>query len=129
MDALRSVYFAYFQSLLKYCIIFWGNSSYISKVFLLQKRFITIMKGTGWRCSCRGIFKNLNILTVPCLYIFSLMIFVVDNIDEFITNFTIHGISTRNQHQLYRPMMNLSCIQNGTYYTSITIFNKLPSHI
>jgi hypothetical protein len=35
---LRMVYFSYFHSILKYRIIFWGNSTNNSAVFKLQKK-------------------------------------------------------------------------------------------
>jgi hypothetical protein len=36
-ETLRMVYFSYFHSILKYGIIFWGNSTNNSRVFKLQK--------------------------------------------------------------------------------------------
>ena len=79
---LRIVYFAYFQSLVNYGIIFWGSSSTMHNVFLMQKRIIRIMLGFG-PSSCRGVFRKLDILTVPSLYIYALMMFVVNNPDSF----------------------------------------------
>jgi hypothetical protein len=72
IDALKLVYFAYFQSVVKYGIVFWGSSYNLNKVFLLQKRIGRIMLGLSYRSSCKFWFKKHNILTVPCLYIFSL---------------------------------------------------------
>jgi hypothetical protein len=36
-ETLKIVYFSYFHSIIKYGIIFWGNSTNISRVFKLQK--------------------------------------------------------------------------------------------
>jgi hypothetical protein len=129
LDALRMVYFAYFQSVIKYGIIFWGNSTDVDRVFILQKRIIRSMAGVGSRSSCRGLFKILDILPVPCQYIFSLMMFVVDNQDNFQTNSSIHGVDTRNKTQHHRPIANLLCFQKGVSYADIKIFNSLPSSI
>jgi hypothetical protein len=38
IGTLRKIYHAYFHSIVKYGIIFWGNSPHAKKVFLLQKR-------------------------------------------------------------------------------------------
>ena len=38
------------------------------RVFKLQKSVLSIMSGTGLRASCRGLFKKLDILHVPCQY-------------------------------------------------------------
>ena len=41
-DILRMVYFAYFQPVFQYGIIFWGNSAHAQQIFKLQKRVITV---------------------------------------------------------------------------------------
>jgi hypothetical protein len=84
-DVLKIVYFSNFHSVIEYGIIFWGNSSNIGYVFLLQKRVIRIMVGASSRCSCSSLFRKLDILTLPCLYIYSLM-FVLKNMDNYQTH-------------------------------------------
>ncbi|PNF23822.1 hypothetical protein B7P43_G15913 [Cryptotermes secundus] len=128
-ETLKLIYFAYFHSVMKYGIIFWGNSSYSQKIFILQKKIVRIMAGVKPRESCKNIFKRLEILTLPCEYIFSLMIFIVKNQEFFPTNSTIHNVNTRNKNQLHRPVASLSCFQKSAYYTGIKIFNNLPPNI
>jgi len=48
----------------------------------------------GNRVSCHELFKKLNILPLYSQYIWSLLLFVVKNIDEFITNSEVHTIYT-----------------------------------
>jgi hypothetical protein len=129
IDALRMIYFGCFHSVMEYEVIFWGNSAGVDKVFKLKNRIVRIMAGVRARCSCRGLFKKLDILPVPCQYIFSLMIFVMDNLGSFQTNLTVHGLNTRNKTQLHRPIANLSCFQKGVSYVAVKIFNSLPSSI
>jgi len=45
----------------------------------MQIRVIRIMSGAEPRASCRGLFRKLEILPVPCQYILSLMLFIIDN--------------------------------------------------
>lgn len=71
INAIKTAYCSNSHSLFKYGFIFWVNLTNISKVFLFQKR-IRIMMGVSLRCSSRGLFKKLNILSV---FLFSLMIF------------------------------------------------------
>jgi hypothetical protein len=59
------------------------------------------------RYSCRSLFKRLEILTVPYVYIFSSMIFIVNNQEYVQSNSTLHSVNTRNRHDL----ANLSCFQ------------------
>jgi hypothetical protein len=57
------------------------------------------------------------------------MMSVVNNLDEFQTNSSVHGINTRRKNQLHTPSVKLSSIQKGVTYSSIKIFNSLPSNI
>jgi hypothetical protein len=115
IDVLRIVYFANFHSVVEYGIIFWGNSFNIGNVFLLQKKVIRIMVGASSKCSCRSLFRKLDILTVPCSYIKSLMLFVLKNVDNYQTNSSIHTINTRCKNQLHRPVANLLSFQKGVF--------------
>ena len=82
---LRMVYFAHFYSQISYSIIFWGSSSAMRNIFIIQKRAIRIMLRLGPGISCREGFKKLDILTVPCLYIYALMLFAVKNLNTVFT--------------------------------------------
>jgi hypothetical protein len=125
----KSIYFAYFHSIVKYGIIFWGNSPNSRKIFTLQKKIIRIMIEAYPRTSCRRLFKKLDILPVPSQYIYSLMNLFVNNQENFQINSSIHNINTRNKHHLHKPIANLSCFQKNAFYSGIRIFNSLPRSI
>ena len=86
INILKSIYYAYFHSIIKYGIFFGGNSSNSGKIFTLQKTVIRIMAGAQPRTSCRSIFKQLEILLVPYWYVLSLMSFIVHKNNIFQTN-------------------------------------------
>jgi hypothetical protein len=123
---LKSVYFAYYHSIIKYGIIFWGNSSSRAKIITLHKKIIRILAGAQPRTSCRSLFKKFEILPIPCQYKLSLLNFVVNNQEIFQTNLCVHSINTRNKHHLHKPNAKLSCFQKGAFYASVRIFNSLP---
>jgi IS1 family transposase len=125
-NTLKSIYFAYFHSILQYGIIFWGNSSTSRRIFTLHKKIIGIMLGAHPRTPCRNLFKKLESLPVPCQYIFSLMNFFVNNQENIQTTPSVHSINTRNKDHLHRPIANLSCFQKSAFYSGIKIFNRLP---
>jgi hypothetical protein len=122
-------YFAYFHSNVIYGIIFWGNATNSYKVFKLQKRVIRIMSGAEPRASCRGLFRRLEILPVPCQYILSLMLFIIDNPNNFQTVLELHGLHIRSKNHLFIPGTNLTSVQKGITYSCIKIYNSLPSSI
>jgi len=136
-DTLKSIYFAYFHSVVSYGIIVGGNSSNSKKIFTLKKRIIRIVVGAHHRIvvgahhrtSCRRLFKKLEILTVPNQNIYSLMSFFIGNQENFHTNSSVHNINTINKHHRHRPIANLSCFQKVASYSGIRIFNSLPRSI
>jgi len=125
-DALKSVYHSYFHSLITYRIIFWGNSSYCSHIFRLQKKAVRIITGSRSRDSCKELFKHLRILLLQSQYLLSLLLFIVDNKNLFLVNSEIHSINTRQNSNLHQPQANLTLYQKGAYYSGTKVFNNLP---
>ena len=125
---LRTIYFSYFHSIMSYGIIFWGNSPVSSKIFKIQKRAIRIMINKSRQESCQPLFNQLQILTLPSQYIFSLLIFVVKNKDLFLFNSEAHTINTRNNTNLHKPNTNQTIFQKAVLYSVSKLYNKLPPH-
>jgi hypothetical protein len=57
------------------------------------------------------------------------IMFVINNLENFQTNSTLHCINTRHKNQLHRLTVNMSCIQKGVTYSCIKLLNILPSNI
>jgi hypothetical protein len=47
---------------------------------------------------CKGWFLKINILPVPSIYIFLLIMFVNNNLDKFKTNSSLHDFNTRSKN-------------------------------
>ena len=120
------VYHSLFHSITSYGIIFWGNSPHSSIIFKMQKRVIRTMMGRGYRESCRKLFVELKILPLTSQYIFSLLLFVVNNRNYFIPNSVYHDSNTRHRNDLYLPQATLAMYQKRVYYSRIKVFNGLP---
>jgi hypothetical protein len=118
LDVLRSTYFLYVHSIISYGIIFWRNSSHSEEICKIQKR---IIMNSSKNASCRQLFKDLNILPIQSQYIFSILLFVTINKDQFLSNSQVHKINTRQTSDLYVPTANLAIYQKGVYYSGIKI--------
>lgn len=70
-------------SILRYGLIFWGNSCDIGIAFKAQKKCVRAICGIYPPDSCKPYFIKLKLLTLPCLYIFEIAIFVKSNPDYF----------------------------------------------
>jgi len=127
-STLRVAYFAYLHSNIRYGIIFWGNATNSYKVFRLQKTLIRIMSGAESRASCRGLFRRLEISPVPCQYILSVMLFIIDNRNNSRTVSELRGLHIRSKNQLSIPYTNLTSVHKGITHPCIKIYNSLPSN-
>jgi hypothetical protein len=74
LESLLMTHYAYAHSIMSYGIVFWGNSTHSDQI-----------------CN-NPLFKVLNILPFYSQYIFSISIFVVKNMDKFVTNSDIHTL-------------------------------------
>ena len=93
---LKMVYHSLFHSM-SYGILFWGNSPHSPIIFKMEKRVLRILVGVGYRDSCRELFKEQKILTLTSQYIFSLLLFVIQNKAHFASNSSFHNINTRKK--------------------------------
>jgi hypothetical protein len=60
---------------------------------------------------------------------FSTLVFVVKDKGLFALNIEFHSINTHHKLHLHVPIVNLSKVQKGVYYSSIKLFNSLPLSI
>lgn len=118
-------------SILRFGIIFWGNSSMREQVFKAQKRCIRAMCNLIVTDSCVPMFKSLKLLTFPSLYIFEVAVFVRSNMHLF------NKMSENRDRPLrkkYKNMLNVTCYDTALLRKSILcmgpiIFNKIPDVI
>ena len=104
-------YFSYVHSIMSYGIIFWGNSPHSGEIFKTQKRTIRIIMNSSKNASCQQLFKELNILPIQSQHIFSILLFVIKNKDQFLFNSQVHKINIRQTSNLYLPSANLAMYQ------------------
>jgi hypothetical protein len=73
--------------------------------------------------------KNKKKIVTLSQYIFSLLLFVFNNRDYFVSNSVYHNNNTRRNNDLHLPQVSLAMYQKGVYYSGIVIFNSLPRPI
>ncbi|XP_044759270.1 uncharacterized protein LOC123316999 [Coccinella septempunctata] len=101
-DVLRTIYYANFQSLATYSIIFWGGTSVMDRMFVKQKWAIRVITGRKYRESCRSVFKKNEILTLPGLYIYRSMLFFHKH-SEYYSRYKNKN-NTRRMYQWFFPV-------------------------
>lgn len=128
-DLLKMVYYANFHSILSYGIIFWGSSSFMNGIFVIQKRALRTMLHLGFRQSCRGFFRDNNILTTYGLYIYiyRLLIFFSKHCHYFDSYKNLN--CTRRMSPYIVPVHKTVVREKSVECAAIGFFNVLPSEL
>jgi hypothetical protein len=115
----------------KFCIFYasqWFITMFaISDLILSQ----TSQSTSSHTASLRSILILSCKLCLPLQpqYIYSLLCFITNNMDQYQFISDIHSRNTGQGSNLYKPSSNLSLYQRGTYYMGIKIFNSLPPYL
>ena len=59
-----------------YGILLWGHSPVLGRIFGIQRRVVRVLSGLGYQDDCRISFSELNIMTVPSLYIYECLKYI-----------------------------------------------------
>jgi hypothetical protein len=76
----------------------------------------------------RIIKKSQNSYFSVTMYL-PVVIFVIENHDDYICNYDIRKRNTRQGSNLHQPIVSVSLYQKGFINMGIKIFNNLPSSI
>jgi len=129
LNTLKMIFSPYFDSVMTYGLLFWGQSWDSIKILRLQKKIIRSMMRCRSSESCRKLFFNLEILPLPSQYILFLLLFLIINRNHFLVNSEVCHIDTRQHANFHQPSVNLTKYQNVVYYLGVKVFNILPSCI
>lgn len=126
-SVLIMYYHALVHSTISYGILAWGCSHECQRIFVLQKRAIRCIVGVNKTTSCKQLFRELGILTLTCIYIYQLLLYVKNNL----TNFKPlnRGIYTTRNQLLEVPSHRLTTTEHSPKLMGIKLYNKLPDSI
>ena len=80
----------------------------------MHKYIIRIMMSCkNKRESCGHSFRKLKIMPLPSQYVLCLLLFVINNRNQFTINSEIHNINSRQFNNCHQPRYNLSKYQVG----------------
>lgn len=129
INYVRSAYFAFFQSIMSYGIVFWGHTPKANKILMLQKKIVRILTKSDWQAHCRPLFVELSILTVTNLYIFNLLIYTYNKYGGLSLRQNIHHFNTRHKNLIDVPFVRLEKTRNSHLVIGLRMFNLLPEAV
>jgi hypothetical protein len=113
-----------FFKFLRYGIILWGGDKKI-KIFLnLQKRVLHIISGVRNRTSCRHIFKDYDVLTLPSLYILQVVCFIKKHKYVMVKSSDIHNYKTQRKLNLHVQYCNTVLFKKSVMNMGISLYNN-----
>lgn len=125
-DVAITAYYAYINSVIRYGLIFWGNSSDVNRIMIVQKRCIRNIFKLSYRESCRKFFIQKKMLTIISMYILDSVVFVYDNKSLFKEPELKHQYSTRNRDMLQTNKSNYTYVQKNVKHSIVKLYNTFP---
>jgi hypothetical protein len=96
------------------------------KPFKKQKCTIRTLCGLQFNESCKRQFVDLKILTLPCLYIYEILIFFKIHIKDSSHNTVLHNYSTRKKEKILRPKKHVTALfEKSVSFAGLKLFNML----
>ena len=129
LDAPNSAYFGLFHSHLSYGILLWGHAASAQRVFAVQRRAIRLLDDLGCRESCRRSFVSRGVLTLPSLYIFECLKYVLNQRETLTHHSMIHDHNTRGRANIVTDALRLSRSRNGANYFGIKFYNAISIEV
>ncbi|KAG6449101.1 hypothetical protein O3G_MSEX005876 [Manduca sexta] len=125
-DAILTAYYGIVESHLRYGVIFWGNSTNKEIAFKAQKQCIRSMFRLKVNDSCKPYFKQYKILTLPCIYILEIAVFVKSNPGRFKRLADTVPRNRRDNSRLRLHSAKTALTSNSVVCMAPVIYNKLP---
>lgn len=122
-------YHGYVASVIRYGLVLWGNSNEIQRLFISQKKCIRAICNKPPRTSCKKLFDELRLLTLPSLYILEMAKFVKCNLHLFRQFKDVCQFNTRHPNRLVVQKSSTKLHTRNCYCMAIKIFNKIPDDI
>lgn len=121
---VKIAYNAYVASSIRYGIIFWGNSTDRDIAFKAQKKCLRSFTKLQSMDSCKPLFKELSLLTLPSMYIYEMGVFVRCNLHLF------EALrSRRYQNTIHATAHKTAFFAKSVLGMAPKIYNSIPAAI
>lgn len=128
-ETLLLVYHAMVGSRLNYAVALWGSSHSAERIFRIQKRIIRCICRVPQTESCRDIFRQLGILTLPSMCILELLLYTHSRQEQLVYAHEIHSHNTRHKERITLPLPRLDLYKRSPEYLGRVLYNALPQNL
>jgi exonuclease III len=130
IEVLRTAYFGLVYPHFAYGLRLWGSCSNerFQRVFILQKKAVRIIKKLNSRESCRNAFRELGLLTLPCLYMYDVINYCKLKCD-LVQGRDVHQYITRGRDNYRVQQHRLTVTHHLPEQIGVSLINSLPDEI
>jgi len=89
---------------------------------------VRLIRSVDRRSSCRELFKSLNILPVPCVYIMETVCYIKLNNKGLKQNSAIHDYKTRHRLDFQTQFCRTNMLKKSVNNLGIKLYNRLPNY-
>ncbi len=127
---LKMAYYGLVFPYLTYGISVWGSCAEykFTRAFILQKKAIRIISKSSSRATCREIFQELEILSLPSLYIYETIVSSLTRC-QLKRGTDIHDYNTRHKTLFRQNSHRLKSFENLPSQAGARFLNRLPEEI
>ncbi len=129
-QVLITAYYGVIYPHLSYGLALWGGCANVnfSRIFILQKKAVRTIAKLHRRESCRQAFKNLKLLTLPCLYILQTCLFFMSKCD-LVRGSDFHSYATRGRENYRTGRHRTVAYERLPTQKGVHFVNRLPNQI
>lgn len=128
-EVVRSCYYATVHSIIQYGAELWGRAADWERVFRMQKRAIRAIVKVSRRTSARPFFEELGIMTLPCIVVFQVAVYVRTNLDLYTRKGQVSLYKTRRAEHLVSMSYKLTKSRKLTSAMGPAVYNRIPADI
>lgn len=123
----RQIYFSLIQSVLSYCIQFWGGAyeTHLNPLNTTHRYLIKLLYKLPRLYHTNNLYSDLNIMSLKQLFIYKASLYIKQHTSNF--KITHRKTNTRFSNYLVLPFYRLTCLQHSFFYLGPKWFNQIPT--
>jgi hypothetical protein len=108
---------------------FGGGDTQRTKIFKLQKKVVRLIGNVKRNTSCGELFRILNILPIPCVYVLEIVCYIKVNKGGLKKNSDRHAHNTCHRSDFQTQFCKMDIFKRRVNNVWVKLYNKLPNYL
>lgn len=98
----------------------------MNRLFVAQKRIIRLIFDIKLRNTCKNRFRQFEIMTLSCIYLYKCVLYTFEHKQLFLTNADNHECLPCSRNLICIPRHRTTLDENFPYFSCAATYNRLP---